>query len=476
MPPLIRIAMKDSSRQALARLLSDLIKSDDLITISELDGFDAAAKRFGLTDGDLAAASGITLSEAFRRISSETAGTLAKVKETMFNVAMRDNGCCRAESIMLTAMDYVFEGNARIFSMAMQNRRLIDSQIVYLEDSGTLPGREVLDEHFEEMRDIARLGGFELIYIPEVARHFRSHSEDGSLRRLIQLISPQSESIDMENTMSALGDMTTRFFYQNVIRGKLDMQVEIPGPSWLIRLPDNNVNGIGYVNYMCIEAESDLKGQLLDFIGRLNSRLSAYTVTVNDGKTDGRSFLYSGFYKALLDLMSVRKIDKWDLHFRLYGDGAEPFRYSDEDGNVKKCVLSISRGGDELPIPVTGRDAAFYLLLICASARGCGIDFHDESLRETTQERYSAIYHALSRRTDEPLVWDPVFRVPMRSRISTAINASDIARVSSLQALYLPTDEQKGMIHVAIEPSRVFLHSPSDTTPLLDSPLFTDLF
>lgn len=459
-------------RQSFYRVLLDLIKADDIITIDELNGLEEVEQRFHISAQDKADACRMTLAQACSCILSQKPNIKDTIRRTMLNIAIRDGECCRAESLLLTMMDYICDGNASVVSMETRNRQLISSQILYLEDSTTLPSISSLDEDYDRINNIVKLGGLELIYIPKVAEHFRRCDTDEDLRRLLSLVSPLSNSSDLDNTIMAIRGMTTRFFYRNVIRGKLEMDVNIQDPSWIIRIPDSSVAGINYANFLCIKADTDVHSQLVEFVSRLNSRQGSYSVKVNDAKGKDNSFMYNGFYKALLDLMSVKVIDKWDIHFRLYGEGVEVFKYINDSGRPARSVVTITRGAEEYALPLTGRDAAFYLLLLCASAEGNGINFRDQKLSKKVQQQYGLLFRALSRRSDEPSVWDPVFRVPMKSRVCGAIQESGIARISSLQDIYMPMPVEPGVLRVAIEADRVILETNKGGIPLKDSALY----
>lgn len=467
--------MKNELRRSIFRMMSDLIKSDDIITTTELDALDGATKAFSIKPEDKEAGHAMTMEDAVRIISAEDTATKRKIRDAMLSIAVNDNECCRAEAMLLMLMDYICEGeDACVKSFPMRNRSLLSTQIIYLDNRVSSSGAHELEQDFAECSQLVRLAGLELIYIPAIAKHFNEHTNQSDLRRLLALISPSSSSEDIDNTLSAIKGMSTKFFYDNVIRGKLAMELDLSDPVWLIRLPDSNVAGNGYINFLSLKVRGAVRSQLSGIINRLNSRQGSYSVMVNTGWGNENSFLYGGFYKAMLDLMSVRKIDKWDIHIRLYGDGAEPFRCIAPDGSVKKYTMTLKRGAEELPVPLAGRDIAFYLLICCASAESkeAGIDFHDDSIEALTQVRYAQLFHSVSRRSEEPLVWDPAFRVPMRSRVASALNNSAVAEVSSLQSLYVPKDMKRGLLRVDIEPERIIIDSVTGSVPLKESSIY----
>lgn len=466
--------IKTDVQKSVFRILSDTIKSDNIITVDELDRLEEACDKFSISDQAKEDSYAITLGMAVETLSRQGERIRKNVMQAMQEIALKDGECSRAESLIIMAIEMACENNgAKVMSFESGDRPLLTAQLLYIEDQ---PAKTtLLDTAFAELSGIVRMCGMELTYIPQVARHFREYEDGrhGDLKRVLKLVSPLSSESDLDNSIAAIEGMTTRYFYTNVLCGKLGMNMEIDRPNWILRLPDSVVSGTGYANFLCIPVENDIRLQLLDLIARLNSRLSSYSITVNDGRSKEQSFLYSGFYKVLLDTMTIRKIDKWNIHIRLYGDSVEQFRYSDGQ-RIRKCVMTIRKGFEEYPIPLSGRDVAFYLLILCASASNeKGVDFHDESMRKLTEKRYAELYRHVSRRdTDLPQVWFPESRIPMRSRVAKAINESVIARQSSLQDIYLPKETRRGLLSVQLEPGRVFIDSGPGSKPLAESDLF----
>lgn len=477
---------KADIRKSIFRVLSDLIKSDDIITIDEIDGLDEACKKFGITEQDREDSYRTSLASAVATVSKQSDRVKKNVLKAMESIAMKDGECCRAESLLILTMELVCaDDSARVISMEFRNRPLTTTQLLYIEDRKSIPGRSVLDSEagYKELRQIVKMGGLELIYIPKVAQHFRSYAKSrggrhDDLKRVLRLVSPQSKDSDLENTITAIQGMNSRNFYDFVLRQKLEIDVAVTEPSWLLRLPDSMVSGIGNANFLCMKVQDDIKAQLQEFVDRLNSRQNAYSIVVNDGRGKENNFFYNGFYKALLDVMSVKKIDKWDLHIRLYGDGAELFRYSASDGKESKCLMTIKKNNDEFPIALSGREVAYYLLLICESIANGGIDFHDSAKADLFQERYEQIYQSVSKRTgvNIPDVRISDARRPMKSYVCKAINESEISKHSALQGVYLPEELSKGMLHVAVEAERVFIDGPNGTRPIKESLLYRRLY
>lgn len=491
---------KVSVRQGIYRVLSDLVKSDNVITIDELDALDEVCyKQFSISDQDREDGFRRTLGDALDIIGREGERLKNKVIGAMEKIALKDGECCRAESLLITAAIYVFRNprSAKVVSVEFRNRPLLSTQLLYVENRKSVAGRAALDTAFDELSQIVKMGGLDLIYIPRVAKDFRDYGAGkeaakrmNDMKRVLRLVSPTSGDGDLENTITAIQGMSSRYFYNTILNGRLEMGLDVTEPVWMLRLPDSVVAGKGFANFLCFEVERDVRVQLREFIEEINRRQNAYSITVNDGRSREDRFMYNGFYKALLDVMSVRKEDNWDLIVRLYGDGVPAYEYDDrETGTRKKCALTVRRNYEEYPIPLTGRDLAFYLLLLCGSAsadRGVrfGIDdieFGEDRAKrirersERTNARFRAIYDHVSRRDKRAGmgdVWEPRNRIPMRSRVIKEFNRSELARYSSLLSVYLPEEHERGFLSVRLSPERVFIRSESGSATLTESELY----
>lgn len=477
---------KAELRKSIFRVLSDLIKSDNVITIDEIDGLDEACKTFGISEQDRVDSNKMPLSDAIQILTEQSDKTKKKVLNAMESIALKDGECCRAESLLIATMELICnDPTTRVISMEFRNRPLTTTQLLYLEDKKSFPGKAILDSKggYKELSQIVKMGGMELIYIPKVAEHFRSYkrhknNEDTDLKRVLKLVSPNSNDAELTNIITAIEGMNSQNFYEFVIKQKLEMKVVINEPSWLLRLPDSSVGGVGNANFLCIKARDDVKTQLQDLVDLLNKRQNAYSIIVNDGRGKENNFLYNGFYKALLDVMSVKKIDKWDLHIRMYGDGADLYRYRINDTKFGKCLMTINQRDNEFPIPLSGREVAYYLLIICESIANGGVDFHDKAKANLIQERYEEIYQKVSKRTgmNIPDVRISDARRPMKSYVCKAINESEISRHSALQGVYLPVELANGLTYVAVEPERVIIEGISDSRPIKESLLYKKLY
>lgn len=468
---------------SLYRLICDTIKADEFISVEELNLLDKFCKHYGISRKDMIESTEMTLSEAIERLRKLDSSTKSAMLNDISAIPMSDgDGCSQEESMLLQTFSMAFKGEgAKVISMPSTDLPIGMTQIIYVEHKAGGHANTVLDNDsaFEDLYGTVRLGGFELIYIPRFAKHYSEYTDKEDIGRVLSIIAPDQTEEQATNTIAILQHLTTRYFYSSILMGKLQMPLEIEKPIWLIRIADDVVDGKNYANFLCIDVQKDVRGQLKQFVTAVNARMHEYGIIVNAKRDFRNDFMYSGFYKTILDVLTIKDVDRWGIRFRLYGDGADAFC---DPLSGKKTVLTIWKGNEEYPIAVSARDAAFYVLLLCASISPEGsVDFYDMKAFGSIQAKYENLYQRLSRRSTDgdsefkrcPDVTASQTRIPMRSRLSTAIKASPLTE----QALYLPQQLGKGKLHVPLEPERIqVMDSSGSIRSLRDSVLYKEYF
>ena len=360
-------------KKSVCRILTDLVKSDNVISVDELNILENAIQSYKITDEIRAESYSMSLADAAAYLTTQTIKARNDVVALMEECAYKDGECCREEALLISAIEIENAGKGRILSMPMNNRPILSSQILFVDSTYT-PKKNELDWNYVELSRIVEMAGFELIYIPQVARDFKELKKRDDLKRLLSIVNPTLKEGALVSKAMSLQDMDSRYFYLQVLNGKLQMGIVINRPSWLIRLPNSVVNGRGYANYLCFDVDmDDIKGQLLSFIGNLNKRQNSYTVTVNQHTDRSKDFPYGGFHKALLDVMAADRVDPWEVRVYVRA-GGNPVVDESEPG--KKFSVEICKGRSSYPVLINGREAAFYLLLLCGSAGSQrGVDF-----------------------------------------------------------------------------------------------------
>lgn len=464
---------------AISRVLSDLVKSDNVISLSELNSLERCFKQFGIDSRDQERGFGMTLQEAFEHIRGAGAAVKNAVEDAMKQIAGADNECCRAEAMLITAFRYaVKKKGTRVYSMRFRNRPILDTQILFIENRAGRENRvggDLLRDCHEQVANIVEAAGFDLVYIPEIKRRLNSWDSikgKGNLERVFRLISPTLADDEVATIAERAKGLTTRSFYEEVLCSEegLRMPLEITRPSWLVRLCNSTLNGKGYANFMCMELECDadsreerdsrIRLQMHNFVDDLNALQGSYSIVVNRHKAVGEDFQYGGFYKVLFDVLLGKRMGAWSLHIC---PGRAPREYVDGD-KVKRCQMYLMDEGRRYWIPLTGMDAALYTLVICMSVEGrTGLNPNSYN---TVQRLFEAVYLQMTTKdTDEaPDVTAPGTFRQVKFRINRTLSALSVISSHGLQM-----DQDGNILMVRVDPASVKV---GQDTPLLDSDLY----
>ena len=456
-------------RKSVYRIISDLVRSDGAISKDELDLMESIEESYGITLEDKHGGYTMTLADAAEHVAGQKPQVGKKLIDILERCALKDGECCRDESMLISAIEIVCDGNGKIISLPLGNRPILSSQILYVDPTYN-PKRNELDKRYDEIRTIAEIAGFDLIYIPHVASTFKMHKGTDELKRLLHLINPILDDIALTHKATSLQDMDSRFFYIQVLNGRLQMNLSIEKPTWLIRLPNNVVNGTDYANYFCYDVDMDnISLQLSRYTKRINSRMNSYSVTVNRHSDAMQAFPYDGFHKALLDVMAADKMTPWEIKVYVRGGVSS---VADRSGCGKKFSVSIHKGEKSYPVQINGREAAFYLLALCASAgpEG-GIDLeYDRERTQLIQNMYDACYKMVSNRDAHTpdITASSTFR-PVKTRVLQELQKCG---VKGDLHLFKPTQKNNHTYYIPLPSEYVKIVSSEGETLLKDSAIF----
>ena len=458
-------------KRSLYRILTDLAKYDSVISSEELDIIDSMEKDYNITQTDKTESYSTTLAEAVDYIARQGASTHRKTLKILENCALTDGECSREEALLLSAVEIACEGKGGVLSLPLNNRPILSSQLLYV-DSTYNPRKNELDKDFERISNIAELAGFELIYIPHLAQQFKTRKESEYLKKLLYIINPTLDENSIANKVKSLQDMDSRYFYKQVLNGKLQMNLKTDRPAWLIRLQDNNVNGIGHANFLYYYIDqSDISGQLKAYVDGINSRLRSYSIVVNRHRESTNEFSYDGFHKALLDVMATERVDQWEI--KVYVRAGENC-IVDRSGDSKRFAVELCKGNCSYPVYITGREAALYLLLLCASAGPEKVaNFEFEKARsKKLQAQYQEAYQIFSNRDADfhtPDITLPTTFRPIKSKIMSQLKESG---VEGDLHLFKPTKKDVNSFYIPLPSENVKIVSSEGLTPLRDSSVF----
>ena len=150
--------------------------------------------------------------------------------------------------------------------------------------------------------------------------------------------------------------------------------------------------------------------------------------------------------------------------------------FIDGDGRQQRAAVSIRRGEEEWPLVFQDRDAAFYVLVLCATAEDpAGIKLEKELEQGcAAQRRYEEIYRQFSiRNADCPNICFSETRRPIKSRLMKAVREHEYLTERDLYQLSV----SQRKLFIMLNPSNVLVQGKglnmNVERPLKESALFS---
>lgn len=310
--------MTHDQRTALARIISDMIRADNIIEESEIRDMKSFISRYSITQTEMSDARNMRFSEAITILQELSLKERHDVFDCIYKMALSDNICVPKEVLLLMALKYCLVGGDRsVGSSKLQKPYLIscptgessmnDQYMVYLESDYDEQLNNEIQKNFELLVTRAHINGFNFVYIPKMVEEFKG-MDSQYVRDVISYMAPQLSENVVSDVYNRLCNLTTSEFFHNVLYEKLQVKAIYDAtPSLLINIgtsvvPYCNVDGAVqyYTEFLCIPLTCDplaLVKELLDFY---KEKVSLRTITINDNQGQ---FKYFGFYKALFDFL-----------------------------------------------------------------------------------------------------------------------------------------------------------------------------
>lgn len=351
--------MTKEQRTAMARIISDMIKADNIIEESEIKDMKKLMSEYSVTHQEMSDARKIRFTDAVNTLKELPLKERKAFFNHIYSIALSDNICVPREVLLLIALQYCLIEDVRktddgkllpkpyLISCPTGESSYNDQYMVYLESSYDDERNEELMQHFRLLVTITRLCGFNFIYIPKMVEEFRGMNEQ-YVKDVISYMAPNLEDAFIEQVYSRLCKLTTVDFFRNVLYERLQVKaLHNTPPSLLINIGTSVVPYCSaggsvqyYTEFLCIPISSNILTLIDDILGFYQSKVSIrQSITINDNKGQ---FKYFGFYKALFDFLVAPPPIAPDLVFlgqdMKTGKYQVAFRF--EDGNEKLLNLT----------------------------------------------------------------------------------------------------------------------------------------
>lgn len=323
-------------RISLARIISDMIKADNIIEEREIKEMKVLMKTYGINKDDMSEARGIRFSEAVNQLRELKQEEKNLIFENINKLALVDNTCVQKEALLLLALKYCLididnnqankiKGNGttrpKLISCPTGESTINEPYIVYVESQyDEKVNAEIEDEtRFKLMVTTSKLYGFNFIYIPKLVQEFKNMDKQ-YVMDVISYMAPRLGQKEINSIYGRLSQMTTEDFFKNVLYERLNVKIDQNiSPSLLINIGTSVVPYCiadgpvqYYTEFLCIPLYKSTIQILADFFNFYKKIISIQQGVIqgNDGH-----FKYFGFYKALFDFLIAPPPVEPDLIF-----------------------------------------------------------------------------------------------------------------------------------------------------------------
>lgn len=460
----IKTHMKQSERAGIARVFADLIYADGIIDMREVERLNALRQKYGIRKEDEEASASTTLAEAIRTLTGLDAAQRRDLLADFMALAMSDDFCAREEALLImTLRDCLSPEPDRgesVISVKVSSLNIEDSQVLYVESETDERIARQIDSGYREICAEIRLAGFDFVYIPKIAEHYRSLPAD-TLLQITGFLYPKVSGERLKAIAAQLPNLSTRMFCREQIATKLNVREMLTvEPSLMVRVGDSIVDNEKVANFLLLEVGGDVMRRVRSFADSLaglyhNSRLSYLR------EAEGR-FVFKGFHKQILDILTLRK----GIRSRVVVDTLRERIYLPEADTV---IEKIHR-----------REKVLYALMLIESASG-GVNFNrpkdddDTASRrrlEAIQAKYRALYASFGGEADSaPDITTPEIRLPMLSLLRRQI--MKLSGIVSNAEDYTVSRNAFGNYSVGLTPDMCYCLCAGceEPEPLADSPL-----
>ena len=464
------VALKSIVRSSIFRLFSDLIRADKIVAEEEIFSLNKICKFYDITSIDRENSLNISLGDAIGVISKQRNDVRHKIVEDIKRMALSDGYCCREEALILLAATLCLEKDEKyiyeVISSPCSNVDFDDSQVIYLESRNVKTYNNYIVQHYRQISAVLKLAGFEFVYIPFFANHFARYTNQDLLRNIVALLAPTLTSDETTNVMKCITHMSTKFFYEEIIRRKLNMKIDVSTPILLIKIGNSIVNGMNMANFLSLKLDVKFLPQVETLTDKFLLLQRCPTIEIRNNIDAKGDFIYTGFYKTLFDMLTSRKGSRCSLIINV------PKMDKKTTKKDAAKILSINSSENDNSLKLDGKDAIFYIFILLESVINEGFILAKmPNDRKKQLIKFETLYYTFSRSAQEaPDISSQKITSPMLSHIKSAINNDEHLIEKSM---YSVNKSPNGLLNIGLEPHLIFVkHGENNPVLLEESNLF----
>lgn len=359
-------------RIAIARIVSDMIKADNIIEESEIEMLNQFKNEYNIDSHILNEARHIKFSTAVSDLCSLRDDKKIEIFMAIKNMASADGLCVPKEAMLLLALRYAFgiekdkvskkyrinhRRQVKLISCPTGEASISSQYVIYIEGENYATINDEIRKNFEINVLSLRQWGFDFIYIPSLIEEFKAMNQE-YVKDVINYMAPELGKETIDIVYERLIKMDTVTFCNHVLADTLHVEeVKNAVPSLFINIgtsivPYCKVSGPVecYTEFLCIPLDDDITLIIRDFI-------KAYSKLVSFHLTPGSTYIgdnlnrfkYFGFYKAMFDFLVKAEpkesdivIHPWNSSFEFPQIALEDLVLSPQEAAVYKLILECT--------------------------------------------------------------------------------------------------------------------------------------
>lgn len=433
--------MKQIEKVAIVRFLTDLIKSDTVIDIREIELFEKICANYNIeSESALIEAQNMTLSEATTVLCELTKAERQTLIFNLEKLAFADGKCQQSEALLMLGLRYVLEssGTDVIDSCTDVIDNITPFTVFYVESEYDKETNESILKDYRTIENEFRLAGFEFVYIPHKSQEFRN-LEKSKLMSIVRHLAPSIGANEINTVFEKICNLTTADFCRSLLHNKLGLtSLYDTEPSFFVKLGESRVAFKPVSNYLKFMISEDVLGDVRNFVDSYKSIVRDDKIVVKQFDYSCGHFDYRGFNKSFFDLIAFpgKKFES-----RIVIDVAR-HRILFEDICVELHLSAYER--------------ALYVFLLYVNVMGKVVRRNEESTTRVARlnKVFNKIYNMVGK-------WDnEVEKSYLSSNLSISLSRikNVISKLELLdnKKLYIPSTEDDVLL-VKVDPNKIYV-------------------
>lgn len=311
--------MTDSQKIALARIIADLIKADNIIEDAEMDTLAKLDEYYKILPEHKVHAMTRRFTWAISELNDLSPNTKNKVLEDLRDLSKSDGACVPREALLLLALEYSLSPQTSYlistFSCDLKSSNLNDLYIVYVESYEDLIFNNQIKESFDDICDILSNCGIDFIYVPNLSKELKE-MDPNYVKNVISYMAPHllkenmniQENKQINQLYNSFCSIDTQNFCKDLLSERLGVkEMDNVKPSVMINIGTSLEPYCGsetrvFTEFMCIQIKENVKDEIRKFTNDYKKYLTN-DILLHKSRGLKYNFKYFGFYKALFDLL-----------------------------------------------------------------------------------------------------------------------------------------------------------------------------